>query len=104
MTSAKAYDQARHEFYAIRHQEDVERRVAKEEALATGAYFGKSMLQIGMELEDRTYESWKKWAQKEVEAIDRNRSAQYTGFDTELEDDISIDAIPDEPLDAEVPF
>ncbi|KFY01690.1 hypothetical protein O988_02601 [Pseudogymnoascus sp. VKM F-3808] len=79
MTSAKAYDQARKEFYAIRHQEDVERRVAKEEALATGAYFGKSMLEVGMELEDKTYESWKEWAQKEVEVIEQQRSAQYTG-------------------------
>ena len=79
MTSSKAYDQARREFYAIRHQEDVERRVAKEEALATGAYFGKSQLEIGMELEDKVFEDWKEWATKEVEAIAQQRSSQYTG-------------------------
>jgi small subunit ribosomal protein S23 len=103
MTSAKAYDQARQEFYAIRHQEDVERRVAKEEALATGAYFGKSMLEIGMELEDKTYESWKKWAQNEVEVIDQQRSAQYTGIET-IEEDVDIEATEGETCDDTIPF
>lgn len=79
MTSEKAYDQARKEFYALRHQEDVERRVAKEEALATGAYFGKSTLEVGMELEDKTYEDWKEWAQTEVEMIEQQKNSQYTG-------------------------
>lgn len=93
MTSAKAYDQARQEFYAIRHQEDVERRVAKEEALATGAYFGKSMLEIGMELEDKTYEAWKEWAQKEVEVIEQQRSATYTGVESAEEDSEVVAAL-----------
>lgn len=61
-----AYDQARKEFYALRLQEDVERRVAKEEALATGAYFGKSALEVGMGLEDKEYERWRSWAEKRV--------------------------------------
>lgn len=82
MTSAKAYDQARQEFYAIRHEEDVERRVAKEEALSTGAYFGKSILEVGMELEDKSYEAWKEWATKEIQIIDQQRSSAYTGLDT----------------------
>ncbi|KAL8945917.1 MAG: hypothetical protein Q9222_007612, partial [Ikaeria aurantiellina] len=62
MTSAKAYDIARKEFYDLRLQQDIERRVAKEEAMATGAYFGKSVLQVGMELEDKVFEEWKAWA------------------------------------------
>jgi small subunit ribosomal protein S23 len=81
MTSAKAYDQARHEFYEIRHQEDVERRVAREEALSTGAYFGKTILEVGMELEDKSYEAWKEWATKEIQIIDQQRSAAYTGIE-----------------------
>lgn len=100
MTSAKAYDQARQEFYAIRHQEDVERRVAKEEALATGAYFGKSMLEIGMELEDKTYESWKSWAKAEVEVIEQQRSAQYTGAELVESEDSIIDGAVEEAAQA----
>lgn len=95
MTSSKAYDKARQEFYAIRHQEDIERRVAKEEALATGAYFGKSMLEVGMELEDKVYESWKEWATQEIEVIAQQRSSQYTGAELlETEEAKTTDAEP----------
>lgn len=83
MTPAKAYDQARKEFYEVRLQEDIERRVAKEEALATGAYFGKTTLQIGMELEDKMFEEWKAWASNEVLQQDQSRAAMYTGVDSE---------------------
>jgi small subunit ribosomal protein S23 len=90
MTSKKAYDIARGEFYALRHQEDVERRVAKEEALSTGAYFGMSTLDIGMELEDQAYEEWKAWAMKEVELLAQQRDAAYTTFDTGEEDTTTV--------------
>ena len=83
MTRPEAYDQARKEFYDLRLQQDVERRVAKEEALATGAQFGKSVNEIGMELEDLEFEKWKVWAAKEAEAINQKRAAMYTGFDNE---------------------
>ena len=79
ITSAQAYDQARKEFYDLRLQEDVERRVAKEEATSTGAYFGKSALDIGMELEDQEYEKWKGWATKEVALAEQRQAAMYTG-------------------------
>ncbi|KAI0116440.1 mitochondrial ribosomal protein [Nemania sp. FL0031] len=80
MTQEKAYDIVRHEFYALRHTEDIERRIAKEEAMKVGAYFGKSYMQIGMELEDREYESWKKWAGKQIEAVRAEQDAAYTNF------------------------
>lgn len=95
MTSSRAYDQARQEFYAIRHQEDVERRVAKEEALSTGAYFGKSVLEIGMELEDKIYEDWKAWATEEITVIEQQRNAAYTGFDAIGEDQSSATVTSD---------
>ena len=79
MTAAQAYDQARKEFYDLRLQEDVERRIAKEEAMSTGAYFGKSALEIGMELEDKEYESWKEWASKEVTLLEQKQAAMYSG-------------------------
>ena len=82
LSNSEAYDIARKEFYALRHEEEVERRVAKEEALWTGAYFGKGPLEVGMELEDQTYEQWKAWATKEVETIERQKDAAYTGIGT----------------------
>ncbi|KAI9680585.1 MAG: mitochondrial ribosomal small subunit component [Caeruleum heppii] len=86
ITTDKAYDQARQEFYAIRHQEEVERRVAREEALATGAYFGKSHLDVGMELEDKQWEEWKAWAIRESAAIQQIRGAVATGGSANLEE------------------
>ena len=80
MTRPQAYDRARKEFYDLRMQQDVARRVAREEALATGAYFGKSVNEIGMELEDAEYEKWREWAAKETEALHRKNAAMYTGF------------------------
>lgn len=80
MTREKAYDTVRREFYAMRHAEDVERRIAKEEALKVGAYFGKSFLQVGMELEDKEYELWKKWASRSVRAVQAEQDAAYTNF------------------------
>jgi small subunit ribosomal protein S23 len=86
MSNAQAYDVARREFYALRHEEEVERRIAREEASWTGAYFGKSAIDVGMELEDKTYESWKAWATREAEAIDLQRNAAYTGLGTGSEE------------------
>jgi small subunit ribosomal protein S23 len=98
MTNNQAYDMARKEFYALRHEEEVERRVAREEAMWTGAYFGKGVLEVGMGLEDKTYETWKEWATKEVETLERQRDAAYTGVGTASED-----ALEAEPETAEEP-
>lgn len=89
MTPNEAYDKARKEFYDLRLQEEVERRVAKEEATATGAYFGPSVLDIGMQLEDKEYENWKAWAQKEVTLEEQRNAAMYTGG---VETDAAVDA------------
>ena len=86
MSPAKAYDQARKEFYKLRLQEDVQRMVAQEEALATGAYFHKSTLEVGMELEDKQFEEWKAWAIKEIQLADQRRNAMYTGQETQAVD------------------
>jgi small subunit ribosomal protein S23 len=78
MTKAAAYDIARREFYRLRLQEDIERRVAQEEARATGAYFGPDMHTVGMELENQEYERWKQWAIKEAQFQDQ-RAAAFAG-------------------------
>ncbi|KKK20018.1 hypothetical protein P175DRAFT_0519342 [Aspergillus ochraceoroseus IBT 24754] len=78
MTESAAYDIARQEFYRLRLQEDIERRVAAEEAEATGAVFGPTRLEVGMELESREYERWKQWAKLEAQLQDQ-RAAAFTG-------------------------
>jgi small subunit ribosomal protein S23 len=105
LDSNQAYDIARKEFYALRHEEEVERRVAREEALWVGAAFGKGALDVGMELEDKTYERWKEWATKEVEAIARQRDAAYTTIGSVNEDEpvpeLEEKLIGDEPEEQE---
>lgn len=72
MTKSYAYDIARREFYRLRLQEDIERRVAAEEAQATGANFGPTYHQIGMELENKEYENWKQWAKIEANIVEQS--------------------------------
>lgn len=92
MDKSRTYDTARKEFYALRHEEEVERRVAREEALWVGASFGKGLLQIGMELEDKMYEGWKAWATSEIQTMERQRDAAYTGIGTKSAEGDSLAA------------
>ena len=94
LSKNEAYDMARKEFYALRHEEEVERRVAKEEALWVGATFGKGPLEVGMELEDKAYEGWRKWALEEIQTMERMRDSAYTGIGTKNADDGSSDLDP----------
>lgn len=91
ITNTQAYDQARKEFYNLRLQEDVERRIAKEEAMATGASFGPSALDIGRHLEDKEYERWKESAIKEIALMEQRNAAMYTGGIVENEE-MAVDA------------
>lgn len=78
ISESQAYDIARKEFYAHRLREDIERRVAAEEAEAVGADFGKSLNQRSIETEDRMVEDWEKWSRQIVmENIEKN--AAFTG-------------------------
>lgn len=67
MTKGNAYDIARREFYRLRLREEIERRVAVEEAQAYGAEFGPFRVDIGMQLEGVEFERWKKWATEQAE-------------------------------------
>ncbi|KEZ46079.1 37S ribosomal protein S25, mitochondrial [Scedosporium apiospermum] len=67
MSKEEAYDKARKEFYELRQEEEIEKRIAKEEAQYVGAYFGKTRLEIGHELEGKEFERWKTWAAAEAE-------------------------------------
>ncbi|PVH95512.1 37S ribosomal protein S25, mitochondrial [Periconia macrospinosa] len=74
LPKAAAYDKARREFYAYRHRQDLLRRIAREEALYVGAYFGAGPLEVGMQLEDKAFEGWKSWAEKRIEDEEAMRS------------------------------
>ncbi|KAI5778236.1 mitochondrial ribosomal protein S25 [Geopyxis carbonaria] len=84
MSATEAYDVARKEFYDYRMREDVERRVAAEEALAVGATFGKSYVEIGVQLENEALQEWKRKAM-EVLTLKRGRQAAFSGADGEEE-------------------
>jgi len=81
----QAYDVARKEFYALRQEEEIEKRVAREEARHVGAYFGKNRLQISMDLEDKEFEVWKGWAGKRTAALEQNQSPHLATFGEEAD-------------------
>jgi small subunit ribosomal protein S23 len=93
MTKEEAYDSARREFYTLRQQEEIERRIAQEEAKMVGGYFGMSQLRVGMKIEDKQYEHWKAWATKQIALVNAERQAAYTSFGDE---DKTIDQLEEE--------
>jgi small subunit ribosomal protein S23 len=82
---SEAYDAARKEFYALRQEEEIERRVTREEAQWTGAQFGKGAVDVGLELEDKAYEDWKVWATKEVELRLAAQGAAFANGEEDLD-------------------
>lgn len=78
ITESQAYDMARKEFYAHRLREEIERRVAAEEAEAVGADFGSSLNQRSIELENKMYDDWERWSRQTV-VENVQRSAAFTG-------------------------
>ncbi|KAI5246700.1 hypothetical protein E4T42_06318 [Aureobasidium subglaciale] len=92
-TKLGAYDKARKEFYEIRHAQEIERRVAREEALWTGAEFGPSPLDIGMKLEDQKYEEWREWAAKEILAIKQLNGSSANARDQDAPLDVEADDV-----------
>lgn len=85
MEKMQAYDKARKEFYDLRMQEDIERRIAIEEARATGAHFGKGYMDIGIELEAKALADWKEKA-IELLTLKAGQKAAFSGG-TEVEDE-----------------
>lgn len=75
MNKSAAYDIARREFYKLRLQEDIQRRVAAEEAAAYGAQFGPSYMDIGMKMESEQYDKWVVWARETSLVQDQRKSA-----------------------------
>ncbi|KAL1968840.1 hypothetical protein VTN77DRAFT_1201 [Rasamsonia byssochlamydoides] len=96
MTKSAAYDIARREFYQLRLREDIERRVAAEEAEATGANFGPTMLEVGMQLENKEFERWKQWAKQEAQ-VQEQKAASFVGAPETAAPDDSITATEETP-------
>lgn len=102
-----AYDMVRKEFYALRQQEEIERRIAAEEARMIGAYFGKSRLEVGMELEGKTWDRWKEWAVGENEKAKADRASAYANFtsddDTKTADAAVLESEVEDILEPRAP-
>ncbi|KAJ5172441.1 mitochondrial ribosomal small subunit component [Penicillium capsulatum] len=109
ITKSAAYDIARREFYRLRLREDIERRIAAEEAQATGAQFGPSYMEVGMELENKEHEKWKAWARNEAQLLEQRHTslsgAPEIVAETEKEDSSdlldNLDSGDSEPIPAE---
>ncbi|KAG5943920.1 hypothetical protein E4U53_006981 [Claviceps sorghi] len=95
MSKRKAYDTARREFYRLRQEEEIEKRVAIEEAKHVGAYFGKSRLDVGMQLEDQEFENWKIWAGKQTANREARSNSEIETFGMEEEQDEEIALVPE---------
>ncbi|KAF9778800.1 hypothetical protein IL306_003177 [Fusarium sp. DS 682] len=97
----KAYDITRREFYRLRQEEEIEKRVALEEAKHVGAYFGKTRIDVSHGLEDREFENWKLWAGKETERQEASRNSEIEDFGLgEAEENEVEDAVPEEKAEA----
>lgn len=83
IAQSEAYDITRREFYRLRQEEEIESRVAIEEAKHVGAYFGLNRVAVGHIMEDRQFENWKVWAGKENAKIEARSSAEIEEFGTE---------------------
>jgi small subunit ribosomal protein S23 len=97
----RAYDRARKEFYALRLREDVEREVAREEALHFGAHFRPSENERSLAHEDQAYDFWREWARATVQR-QRNLAAgkgthDFSEEETAVEADGAAEAEADEP-------
>ena len=92
LTIDQAYDKARKEFYDVRRQEDIQRRIGAEEAENAGAYFGPSILQWSMQIENKQYDDWEQWSRKTVtEQMQRN--AAFAGDTSIVEDNLLEGAV-----------
>jgi len=89
----RAYDKARKEFYAIRQRQDVERQVAKEEAMHYGSYFDIGEIERSLKEEDKAFASWKEWAKTDVESAAHQQAVAYRGNNpSEIAEALSVNS------------
>ncbi|KAK3314650.1 mitochondrial ribosomal protein S25 [Apodospora peruviana] len=78
LTKAQAYDVSRKEFYKLRQREEIENRIAVEEARMVGAYFDKNILEHSLDAEDLAFEGWKAWATGNIEKFNAEKDKEIT--------------------------
>lgn len=102
MSKTAAYDIARREFYRLRLRQEIEQRVAAEEAEATGAVFGPRMLDVSMGLEDKVYEEWKSWAKTQAQVLDQKNAAFVGAPEVALPADENVATLAQGTAESEV--
>lgn len=96
LSQNEAYDITRREFYRLRQEEEIEKRVALEEAKHVGAYFGLNRIDVGHILEDQQFENWKVWAGKETAKAEARKNSEIEEFTIEEADNAAapeVDAV-----------
>lgn len=78
LTKTEIYDLARKQFYQIRLEEDIQRRIATEEALSTGAVFDKHYMDIIFEREGKVLQDWRTKAAQDLAIRKHRRNAAYS--------------------------
>ena len=78
ITLSQAYDTARKEFYAIRRRQQIQQRIALEEAENNGVEFGPSSMSVGMTKESAVFDEWMIWAEGQNMALVQ-RQASFAG-------------------------
>ncbi|KAF8453480.1 mitochondrial ribosomal protein S25-domain-containing protein [Terfezia claveryi] len=78
LTLTETYDLARKQFYKIRLEEDIQRRIAIEEALSTGAVFDKYYMDIVFEREGQVLQDWRIKAAQDLAIRKHRRNAAYS--------------------------
>lgn len=71
----EAYDRARHEYYRLKMNEDIESSVTLEESTMFGAVFQKTPLEHGYEEEQKVLEKWRVDAIHQTEILTSSRDA-----------------------------
>ena len=92
ITIPQSYDIARKEFYKLRRREEIRNRIAAEEARHMGAQFGKSAIQIGMQLESQMYNDWEEWSRAQSAEM-MQRAAAFEGTTVSSSEDAASKAM-----------
>ena len=78
LSTSAAYDIARKEFYAVRLEQDIQKRVAAEEALSVGAIFDTPYFDIMFEREGQVLREWRNKASQDLAIRKHRRNAAYS--------------------------